>query len=204
MHYVFLCLTLTTLETRCMDFAQSAFGSLSHMWTDHRLSRATKLKLYRLSVCSSLTHCCTAWTLTSTVVRRSNGFNSRCLHVITGENYRTTATKIRSGAGCAQTTPALPWTLPRGQSVQRLWRRRTRRRTSKSGSDGVERSVLFGAPKWRHLCRLCASTSTYCIIGPSGFIMNKCNDSAQNQHAQVIVIGLFVTAYEMRFDRRVS
>ena len=34
--------------------------------------------------------------------------------------------------------------------------------------------------------------------------MNKCNDSAQNQHAQVIVIGLFVTAYEMRFDRRGS
>ena len=78
-----------------MDIAQSAFGSLNHLWIDHRLSRATKLKLYRLSVCSSLTHCCTAWspwTLTSTVVRRINGFISRCLHVITGEDYRTTAT----------------------------------------------------------------------------------------------------------------
>ena len=72
-----------------MDIAQSAFGSL---WTDHRLSRATKLKLYRLSVCSSLTHCCTAWTITSTVVRRINGFNSRCQHVITGEDCRTSAT----------------------------------------------------------------------------------------------------------------
>ena len=76
----------------CMDIAQSAFGSLSHLRTDHRLSRATKLKLYRLSVCSSLMHCCMAWTLTSTVVRRTNGFNSRCLQVVTGEDYCTTAT----------------------------------------------------------------------------------------------------------------
>ena len=75
-----------------MDIAQSAFGSLGHLWTDRRLSRATKLKLYRLSMCSSMMHCCTAWTLTSTVVHRINGFNSRCLHMITGEDYRTTAT----------------------------------------------------------------------------------------------------------------
>ena len=76
-----------------MEIAQSAFGSLSHLWADHRLSRATKLRLYRLSVCSSLTHCCEAWTLTRTVTRMVNGFNSRCLHVITGEEYRVTATE---------------------------------------------------------------------------------------------------------------
>ena len=75
-----------------MDIAQAAFGSLSHLWTDHRLSRETKLRLYRLSVCSSLTHCCTAWALTRTVRRMINGFNSRCLHVITGMDYRDTAT----------------------------------------------------------------------------------------------------------------
>ena len=67
-----------------MDIAQAAFGSLSHLWTDHRLSRETKLRLYRLPVCSSLTHCCTAWALIRTVRRMINGFNSRCLHVITG------------------------------------------------------------------------------------------------------------------------
>ena len=33
-----------------------------------------------------------AWTITRTVVRMLNGFNSRCLHAITGEDYRTTAT----------------------------------------------------------------------------------------------------------------
>ena len=75
-----------------MDIAQAAFGSLSHLWSDHGLSRATKLRLYRVSVCSTLTHSCEAWTLTRTVVRMINGFNSRCLHAITGEDYRTTAT----------------------------------------------------------------------------------------------------------------
>ena len=75
-----------------MDIAQTAFGSLSHLWTDHRLSRETKLRLYKLSVCSTLTHCCTAWALTRKVTRMINGFNSRCLYVITGQDYRDTAT----------------------------------------------------------------------------------------------------------------
>ena len=72
--------------------AQTAFGSLSRLWTDHRLSRETKLRLYKLSVCSSLTHCCTAWAITRQVTRMTNGFNSRCLHVITGGDYRVKAT----------------------------------------------------------------------------------------------------------------
>ena len=75
-----------------MDIAQAVFCSLSHLWTDHRLSRETKLRLYKLSVCSSLAHCCTAWALTRTVISMINGFNCRCLHVITGEDYRATAT----------------------------------------------------------------------------------------------------------------
>ncbi len=70
-----------------LEIAQSAFSSLSYLWADHRLSRTTKL-----CVCSSLTHCCEAWTLNRTVTRSINGFNSRCLHVMTGEHYRETAT----------------------------------------------------------------------------------------------------------------
>ena len=42
--------------------------------------------------CSTLTHSCEAWTITRMVVRMINGFNSHCLHAITGEDYRTTAT----------------------------------------------------------------------------------------------------------------
>ena len=76
-----------------MDIAQAAFASLSHLWTDHRLSRNLKLRLYNLCVCSTLTHSCEAWNLTKAVSRILNGFNSRCLHVslITGEEYRVTA-----------------------------------------------------------------------------------------------------------------
>ena len=51
-----------------VDVAQAAFGSLSDPWSDHRLSRAKKLRLYRISVCSTLTHSCEAWALTRTVV----------------------------------------------------------------------------------------------------------------------------------------
>ena len=60
-----------------LEIAQSAFSSLSHLWTDHRLSRTTKLRLYRVCVCSSLTHCCEAWTLNRTVIRSINGFNTQ-------------------------------------------------------------------------------------------------------------------------------
>ena len=35
---------------------------------------------------------CEAWSLTEPVMRSVNGFISRCLHVITGQDYRVTAT----------------------------------------------------------------------------------------------------------------
>ena len=62
------------------------------IWTDHRLSRALKLRTNQFAVCSSLTHPSEAWTLTEPVMRRVNSFNSRCLHIITGQDYRVTAT----------------------------------------------------------------------------------------------------------------
>ena len=75
-----------------MAIAQTTSGSLSSIWTDHRLSRALKLMTYQLDVCSTLTHASEAWTLIEPVMRNVNGFNSRCLHDITGQNYRVTAT----------------------------------------------------------------------------------------------------------------
>ena len=74
-----------------MDIPQAAFTSLSHLWMDHLLSRNMKLRLYNLCVCSTLTHSCEAWNLTKGLSRILNGFNSHCLHVITGEEYRDTA-----------------------------------------------------------------------------------------------------------------
>ena len=75
-----------------MAIAQTTFVSLSNIWADHRLSRALKPITYQLAVCSTLTHSSEAWTLTAAVMRSINGFNSRCLHVITGQDYRHTAT----------------------------------------------------------------------------------------------------------------
>ena len=75
-----------------MAIAQTTFGSLSSVWTDHRLSCAFKLSMYQLAVCSTLTHASEAWTLTEPVMRSVNGFNSRCLYIITGQDYRVTAT----------------------------------------------------------------------------------------------------------------
>ena len=43
-------------------------------------------------MCSTLTHASEAWTLTEPVMRSVNGFNSRCLHIITGQDYGVTAT----------------------------------------------------------------------------------------------------------------
>ena len=73
-----------------MDIAQAAFASLSNLWTDHRLSRNMNLRLYNVCVCSTLTYSCEAWNLTKAVSRILNRFNSRCLHVITGEELLST------------------------------------------------------------------------------------------------------------------
>ena len=75
-----------------MEISQAGFNGLYHLWKDMRLPLSMKLRLYIACVCSSFTHACEAWTLPDTVLRKINGFNSRCLHVITGESYRDTAT----------------------------------------------------------------------------------------------------------------
>ena len=74
-----------------MDIAQSVFSSMFHIWKDHRLPVSMKLRLYICAVCSTFTHACEAWDLTDRVLKKINGFNSRCLHVITKKSYRDTA-----------------------------------------------------------------------------------------------------------------
>ena len=75
-----------------MNIAQTVFRTLSHIWNDHRLSMNMKIRLYRTAVCSTFTHACEAWDLNENVKKMINGFNSRCLHVITKKDYRDTAT----------------------------------------------------------------------------------------------------------------
>ena len=72
--------------------AQNVFNSLHHIWADHRLPISMKIRLYRTAVCSSFTHGCEAWSLVNSVRKKINGFNSRCLSHITGEDFAETAT----------------------------------------------------------------------------------------------------------------
>ena len=74
-----------------MNIAQARFHELHHIWKDHRLPLSMKLSLYKSSVCSTLSDGCEAWILTKDVCRKINGFNSRCLNVITRKPYRETA-----------------------------------------------------------------------------------------------------------------
>ena len=66
-----------------MNLAQSTFSELHHLWRDHRLPTSLKIRLYQSAVCSSLTHASEAWEMSGKVKKTINGFNSRCLSVIT-------------------------------------------------------------------------------------------------------------------------
>jgi len=76
-----------------MNVASARFRSLNHIWPDRRLQLKVKLDLYRKSVCTVFAHGSEAWTLTPAIRRSVNGFNSRCLHRITGRSYRAEATE---------------------------------------------------------------------------------------------------------------
>ena len=77
--------------THRMHIAQARFSSLFHLWDDHRLPTTMKMRLYKTAVCSTFTHACEAWDMSQRVVKMINGFNSRCLHRVTGKSYRSTA-----------------------------------------------------------------------------------------------------------------
>ena len=53
-----------------------------------------KIRLYRTAVCSSFTHACETWTLVKSVQRKINGFNSRCLSHITGQDFMECTTHL--------------------------------------------------------------------------------------------------------------
>ena len=75
-----------------MAIAGERSRTLGHIWSDNRLPRQLKLRLYAACVCSTLTHGSEAWTLTPSAMKALNGFNSRQLHRITGRPYRDEAT----------------------------------------------------------------------------------------------------------------
>ena len=85
------CIELNTL----LSWSQKALLIAQSHWPEYSTCHALHIVVGQGRAhgeCVQLTHCCKAWALTRTVIRIINGFNSRCLHVITGKDYRTTAT----------------------------------------------------------------------------------------------------------------
>ena len=72
--------------------ACSKFSSLMDVWTDERLNITLKLNLYRSLVISTFVYGHEAWLLHKGNLKLVNGFNSRCLSVITGREIREEAT----------------------------------------------------------------------------------------------------------------
>ena len=74
-----------------MHIAIERFNGLNRIWGDNRLPQCVKLDLYIKSVCAVFAHGSEAWTLEPPIRRAVNGFNSRCLHRITGRSYQQEA-----------------------------------------------------------------------------------------------------------------
>ena len=74
-----------------MSLAQTIFKCLYHIWSNHRLPRRMKVKLYVSVVCSTFIQGFKAWRITEGVTKTMNGFNGRCLSIITGQNFRDIA-----------------------------------------------------------------------------------------------------------------
>ena len=125
-----------------------------------------------MCVCTTLTHACEEWNLTKAVSRILNGFNSRCLHVITRLQWYRHFSSIKHVAGRTTATSPLPVTLatsPAWQcgapNIYFPWRMETTGAAIRKGLYSWTARVqnwntlrpwqwtaLHGGTKWQHLC----------------------------------------------------
>jgi hypothetical protein len=75
-----------------LAIAKTIFSKLFAVWDSKELHEGLKLRLYTAGIVSVVTYGVEAWDLTDKVKTRLRGWNSRCLHVITGRSYREEAT----------------------------------------------------------------------------------------------------------------
>ena len=76
-----------------MNIATAKCASLNKIWKDHRLPKKVKMGLYMRSVCMVFAHGSETWSMAPNIQRSINGFNSRCLHKITGCTYQSETTE---------------------------------------------------------------------------------------------------------------
>ena len=77
-----------------MTQAKARFRQLHEVWRSKTLNKKLKIQLYRSAVISVLVHGHEAWDLTPTMMITLNGWNSRCVALITGREIRQEAGKM--------------------------------------------------------------------------------------------------------------
>ena len=77
-----------------MVLARTRFGTMYHIWYLKIFSLEVKLQLCGSVVLSVLVYGCEAWWLVESMMRSLNGWNSRCLHLMTGRSYREETPRI--------------------------------------------------------------------------------------------------------------
>ena len=77
-----------------MAQAKARFGKLHEVWRSPVLSLDVKLMLYIHAVISVLVHGYEAWDLSPTLQTKLNGWNSRCVAIITGRDIQQEASHV--------------------------------------------------------------------------------------------------------------
>ena len=71
--------------------ARTMFNQLYSIFVSKNLSTRQKLKIYKVSVCMIARHGSESWYLTTKIIKKINGWNSRCLVTITGRTHKEEA-----------------------------------------------------------------------------------------------------------------
>ena len=74
-----------------MGIAKAIFSKLFTVWDSKEMHTELKMRLYLAGIVSIVTWGVEAWEMNAKVVTRLRGWNSRCLHRITGRSYKEEA-----------------------------------------------------------------------------------------------------------------
>ena len=71
---------------RRLTLARIKFNELMYLWHDSSVSQLLKMRIYQSNVLSTVVWGSESWLLTKTVMQKLNGWNSRCVSLITGKS----------------------------------------------------------------------------------------------------------------------
>ena len=79
---------------RRISKASQAFSMLKNIWKSKKLSRNTKIRIFRSNVVSVLLYGCESWKVTTSISRMLEVFQNRCLRRILNIFWTTTISNI--------------------------------------------------------------------------------------------------------------